>query len=218
MLFAVPAEVLQASFLGCLTGCSLLSCPTVHPDDSNQPNNDHPKSLVRVSDAEREQVVVRLNAATSQGRLTLEEFSDRVSSALAARTRGDLDALVADLPIVGWFDYQATPAPRPQIVPLGSLRRSGRWQLDRDSHLGTVVGSVKLDMRHAEFVAPVVDMHVQAVLGSVKIWIPHGVAVEVTGQSVLGSRSVAEDIPTPGAPLLRLRIDTVVGSVKVFRR
>jgi len=83
--------------------------------------------------------------------------------------------------------------------------------------IATVVGSIKLDLRHAEIAAAEVNLHVESVLGSVKIWVPVGVAVEVEGQSVLGSRSVAEDAPRPNAPLLRLRIDTVIGSVKVFR-
>jgi hypothetical protein len=56
------------------------------------------------------------------------------------------------------------------------------------------------------------------VLGSVKIRIPQGIAVDVDGASVLGSRTIADSAAAPGAPLLRLHIDTVVGSVKVYRR
>jgi predicted membrane protein len=84
--------------------------------------------------------------------------------------------------------------------------------------IGAVVGSVKLDLRRAEIAAAVVDMHVRATLGSVKIWIPQGIAVSVDGRSVLGSRTIAESAAVPGAPLLRLHIDTVIGSVNVYRR
>lgn len=182
---------------------------------------------VRVSDAEREAVVTRLNDATGEGRLTLEEFTDRVTAALAARTQGDLDVLVTDLPAYGPTPTSraasAVPAqstgPRvSQITPIGSVKRGGHWRLDRDMEIGTVVGSVKLDLRHAEIAAPVVDMHVRTTLGSVKIWIPQGIAVDVDGASVLGSRTIADSAAVPGAPLLRLHIDTVVGSVKVYRR
>ena len=182
---------------------------------------------VRVSDAEREAIVTRLNNATSEGRLTLEEFSERVSAALAARTQGELDLLVTDLPAhgptpttqaAGAVAAQSTAPRVSQITPIGSVKRGGHWRLDRDMEIGTVVGSVKLDLRHAEIAAPVVDMHVRATLGSVKIWIPQGVAVHVDGATVLGSRTIADSAPIPGAPLLRLHIDTVVGSVKVYRR
>lgn len=177
---------------------------------------------LRVSDAEREAVVARLNDATGEGRLTLEEFSERVSQALAARTRGDLDLVVRDLPVPSGSlrpvaGVGVASGPVAQITPIGSVKRSGRWRLDRDTKLGTVVGSVKLDLRHAEIAAAEVNLHVEAIVGSVKVWVPSGIGVVVDGHSVLGSRSVAEDSPRPGAPLLRLRIDTVLGSVKVYR-
>jgi hypothetical protein len=180
---------------------------------------------VRVSDAEREVVVTRLNDATSEGRLTLEEFSERVSAALAARTQGDLDVLVTDLPARTSTPALATSYPVPasgprisQITPIGSVKRGGHWRIDRDMEIGAVVGSVKLDLRRAEIAAAVVDMHVRSTLGSVKIWIPQGIAVSVDGTSVLGSRTIAESAAVPGAPLLRLHIDTVIGSVNVYRR
>ena len=181
---------------------------------------------LRVSDAEREAVVARLNNATSEGRLTVEEFSERASAALAARTQGDLDLLVTDLPahtsitVARAASYPA-PASGPrvsQITPVGSVKRGGHWRLDRDVEIGVVVGSVKLDLRQAEIAAPVVDIHVRVKLGSVKIRIPQGIAVDVDGASVLGSRTIADSAAVPGAPLLRLHIDTVVGSVKVYRR
>jgi hypothetical protein len=185
---------------------------------------DNSLDRVRVSDAEREAIVERLNNATSEGRLTLEEFSERVTGALAARTRGDLDRLVTDLPAASAGDRPAGPTSTSramrvsQITPIGSVKRSGRWRLDHDTQLGTVVGSVKLDLRQAEIAASEVRLHVQTVVGTVKIWIPHSISVEVDGQSVLGSRSIDEEAPRPGAPLLRLRVDTVLGSVKIYRR
>jgi hypothetical protein len=177
---------------------------------------------VRVSDAEREAVVARLSAATGEGRLTLEEFGDRAGRAYTARTQGDLVELVDDLPAGRAAVVAGGGVPRPvsHLSPLGSIKRSGRWRLDRDTEMVAVVGSVKLDLRQAEIAAPEVELHVRAVVGSVKVWIPRGVRVEVDGVSVLGSRQIAEDSGSgyPGAPLLRLRVDTVVGSVKVYRR
>jgi hypothetical protein len=50
---------------------------------------------VRASDAERDAVVGRLNQAVGEGRVTMDEFSERLGLAYAARTRGDLDPAVA---------------------------------------------------------------------------------------------------------------------------
>ncbi|MEP6462930.1 MAG: DUF1707 domain-containing protein [Frankiaceae bacterium] len=53
---------------------------------------------VRASDADRDRVADALRRHFSEGRLSPEEFDERLTSALAARTVGDLADLVADLP------------------------------------------------------------------------------------------------------------------------
>ena len=56
------------------------------------------RSILRASDADREQVAERLRKAASEGRLIAEELEQRLEAALTARTYGELDALVSDLP------------------------------------------------------------------------------------------------------------------------
>lgn len=56
------------------------------------------RAILRASDADREQVAERLRHATAEGRLIPEELEDRLEAVFAARTYGELDALVADLP------------------------------------------------------------------------------------------------------------------------
>jgi hypothetical protein len=61
----------------------------------------------RVGDAERERVQLVLGEHYAAGRLSDEEQDARSAAAAAARTRGELDALVADLPRsdrLGWRD------------------------------------------------------------------------------------------------------------------
>jgi Domain of unknown function (DUF1707) len=55
--------------------------------------------LIRASDVDREAVVATLREAYTAGRLTLDEFDERMASAYAGRTWGDLRALTADLPV-----------------------------------------------------------------------------------------------------------------------
>jgi hypothetical protein len=59
---------------------------------------------LRASDADRDQAVAQLGDHHVAGRLDLEEFTDRVSQALASKTLGELDLLFRDLP---------APAPAP---------------------------------------------------------------------------------------------------------
>src|SRR6266498_3999219 len=53
---------------------------------------------IRVSDADREQTVKLLERHHVDGRLTWEEFSERMEAAFHARTREDLRRTLADLP------------------------------------------------------------------------------------------------------------------------
>ena len=54
---------------------------------------------MRASDQDREHVVEILRAQCAEGRLTLEEFDERMASAYAGRTWGDLADLTSDLPV-----------------------------------------------------------------------------------------------------------------------
>jgi hypothetical protein len=53
---------------------------------------------LRVSDAEREHVGQLLQRAVGLGMLSLGEFTERMDTALAAKTRGELNAVLIDLP------------------------------------------------------------------------------------------------------------------------
>jgi hypothetical protein len=53
---------------------------------------------LRASDADRDRVAAILGAAYSEGRLSQDEYDERLHGALSARTYADLDRLVSDLP------------------------------------------------------------------------------------------------------------------------
>ena len=69
---------------------------------------------IRASDADREHVVEILREAYSAGRLTLEEFDERTTTAFAAKTWGGLRALTRDLPQQARLEV---PRPEPEIKP-----------------------------------------------------------------------------------------------------
>ncbi|HEX3589024.1 MAG TPA: DUF1707 domain-containing protein [Pseudonocardiaceae bacterium] len=57
---------------------------------------------LRASNAEREKTVELLQHGLGEGRITMAEFEERVTAAYAAKTRGELDVLTADLPRSLW--------------------------------------------------------------------------------------------------------------------
>jgi hypothetical protein len=61
---------------------------------------DADRSHMRISDADRAATAERLRIALDEGRLDLTEYDDRVRSAYAATTYGDLEPITADLPPV----------------------------------------------------------------------------------------------------------------------
>ena len=64
--------------------------------DAQQPADPQPEALaLRASDAERERTATLLRDHAAAGRLTPEELDERLDVAYAARTVGELDALVA---------------------------------------------------------------------------------------------------------------------------
>ncbi|HMD51801.1 MAG TPA: DUF1707 domain-containing protein [Solirubrobacteraceae bacterium] len=56
-------------------------------------------SSLRVADGDREQLIGELRDHMLAGRLTAEEFEERVGRAYKATTRAELDAVSADLPM-----------------------------------------------------------------------------------------------------------------------
>lgn len=77
---------------------------------------------LRASDKDREAVITLLNEHTAAGRLTLEEFEQRVSAAYDAKLVADLDGLLADLPAV-------RPVVSPQAQRVFTLAVWGPWLL-----------------------------------------------------------------------------------------
>jgi hypothetical protein len=56
------------------------------------------RASLKASDADREHIAEQLRLAAAEGRLFADELEERLGAALTARTYGELDALVADLP------------------------------------------------------------------------------------------------------------------------
>lgn len=170
---------------------------------------------VPITDADREVASELLQNACGSGRLTLEEFSDRVGAVWAAESREQIEAAIAGIaaaPPVG-----ATKTVSTVVGVLGDQRRSGRWRLPAKLRGFTLLGDVNLDLRSVVVSDPLIEITLTAMLGDVKITVPEGVEVDLRGFEILGDRELRlAPVPRrPGTPLIRVRAYALLGDVKV---
>jgi Domain of unknown function (DUF1707)/Inner membrane component of T3SS, cytoplasmic domain len=121
---------------------------------------------VRVSDAERDEVISQLGERFAEGRLTHDTFIHRVEAALKARDRHDLAQLLADLPAPrsvasrllaygqrGWAAVTgampgALPATAPPVLMFPSSDRR-RFTIGRDAACDLVLPDPSVSRWHA---------------------------------------------------------------------
>jgi hypothetical protein len=107
-----------------------------------------PKPALRASDAEREAVAARLRTAAIEGRLEPDELDARLEAAFAARTRGELVPLTADLPR---RRRGRPPLPgRLAAYAAGNAALIGLWMAE--------VGARDPLLTHSEFFWPIVPI------------------------------------------------------------
>ncbi|HTX32152.1 MAG TPA: DUF1707 domain-containing protein [Solirubrobacteraceae bacterium] len=70
------------------------------------------RSAFRASDQDREYIAERLRNAAAEGRILAEELEHRLEATFSARTYGELNAIVADLPC------EAPRQGRPSRIPV----------------------------------------------------------------------------------------------------
>ncbi|MEV6096611.1 DUF1707 domain-containing protein [Nocardia sp. NPDC051981] len=163
---------------------------------------------LRVSDVEREHVGRLLQRAVGLGMLSLGEFTERMDTALAAKTRGELNAVLIDLPGVRLVGQPAPagqhfvqPPPRyatahrmPPAVPsnvirarLSSVERKGVWHVPPALAINSMLGSVRLDFTQAVMSTQVVEIHVNDTCSSIELIVPAEATVDLNAIDLIGS-------------------------------
>ncbi|WP_328915828.1 MULTISPECIES: DUF1707 SHOCT-like domain-containing protein [unclassified Streptomyces] len=172
---------------------------------------------LRASDADRDRIADILREALAEGRLDATEHSERVEKVYAAKTLGELEPLVRDLP-VGPTAVQApaavprvyTPDPsgeNPNLVGiLGGAERKGRWRVGHRITAVAIMGGVEIDLSEATFTAPELVIHCTAIMGGVSIRLPENVTLRGGGVvGIMGGSDIkAFESPEPGAPVVRV--------------
>ena len=176
---------------------------------------------LRASDAERHQAIEELRRHAGEGRLTLEELTQRIDSAYAARTRDELDRVVADLPATA----PAAPArsrrkaTRFTGVAFGDVQRKGRWRVAPQSRVLVAFGNADIDLRDAQIEGNEATITAFVAFGNADFYVPEGVDVDHGGLAVFGARGDygSDAVPSPDAPLLRIRVYTMFGNSDLWR-
>jgi hypothetical protein len=174
----------------------------------------------RVSDAEREQTVVSLRDHLLAGRLTLEDFAERVDTAYRARESRELACAFDDLPeeVPSGAEGPRRKPTRVTASLFGHVVRRGRLRLRRWTLALSVFSDVDFDLREAEIENSKTGVNVLAAFGNVDVYVPEGVNVDVTGLTVVGHRNDwGRDDAREDAPTIRVRVFGLVGTVDIWR-
>jgi len=170
----------------------------------------------RVSDADRERTVVELREHLVQGRLTLDEFSERVELAYRARSLGDLEAAGSALPMARTGPVRRRPV-RVILGLFAHVVRRGRLKLDRRAVVLAGFSDVDLDLRGAEIAGLATDLSLLLAFGNVDVYVPEHIGIDVTGITVFGHRRQwGREGAGPEAPVLRVRVLALFGTVDVW--
>jgi hypothetical protein len=173
-----------------------------------EPSDPGPPPDLRASDADRDRVIDVLRAATADGRLTADEFSERMEAALSSRTFRELAPLTADL---------ATPpaSPAPESAPAedvmridqygGSVQRSGRWVIPRRLELHPSWCDVTIDFTDAVIRHDTLHVEMKMRGGSLILVVGPGMVVDVDSLATRYTDVIIHPATEPGTPV-RFRI------------
>jgi hypothetical protein len=172
---------------------------------------------LRASDADRDRIADILREALAEGRLDSAEHSERLDQVYAAKTLGELQPLVRDLPMGRTAAPAAAPAARghyddgsgenPNLVGiLGGAERKGRWRVGHKITAVAILGGVEIDLSEATFTSPELVIHCTAVMGGVSIKLPENVTLRGGGViGIMGGSDIkAYESAEPGAPVVRV--------------
>jgi len=190
------------------------------PEESRLPER-------RIADADRDRAILLLRHHCTEGRITLDEFSDRVGLVYDATTSTALEHVLSDLPAVE--QAEAPPAiaasstvrrrnPVTWTVSMFSAnQRKGRWRIENETVAVSFMGGCLLDLRQAEVVGDEATITAIAFMGGVDIVVPEGIEVVLEGFAFMGGKHAAiKDVPVlPGSPLIRVRAFAFMGGVNV---
>ncbi|MFH9679656.1 DUF1707 SHOCT-like domain-containing protein [Streptomyces globisporus] len=183
---------------------------------------------IRASDADRDRIADILREAMAEGRLTADEHAERVDLVYRAKTVGELQPLVRDLPAASGSTAHG-PGPRPYsygpeapegpadnlVAVFSSSVRKGRWRVGGRTNAFALFGSVEIDLTEALFGQRFTAINATAIFGSVEIRVPENISLRGNGTGVFGGFEVKSlESADPEAPVVVVNGYAVFGGVE----
>jgi hypothetical protein len=167
-------------------------------------------AAIRAADADREAVAERLRVAASEGRIEPWELDDRLGRVYRARTYGDLDSLVADLPAETLVLRTTTP----------NIKHSGRWTVPQRITAESTTGWITIDFTQASCSYREVTVEVITRTGWIQLILPDGWAARVGPLSTYTGHisNRAAQTADPGAPTVIVTGHPLFGYIKIRQR
>lgn len=199
--------------------------------------SDYLASAMEDLDQARQQAVRLLCQAHAEERIGPEGFQSRLEQIRHAPNEATLAAMLADLdhdarmPVPIHRDLPVGPDVDPdEVAPVspadylrvasvfGSTKRAGSWTVPLTLDVRVLLGEVTIDLRDAVFGSDLVEILVDAKLGSFTLIVPAGTQVENETEEVLSSSTHSTRSARGARPnglLVRLRGRALLSSVEV---
>lgn len=175
---------------------------------------------LRASHVDRDRVVELLRVAAGDGRLTAEEFDERLEAALTARTNSELSALTTDLPAIP----PGAPVPEPKDLARidcrgSSVKRDGRWLVPQRMEVRVTGGSVTLDFTEAVILQPSLLIDADVSESRLTLVTKPGVVVDTDEVAAEGSYVKVRAHEGPEVPvILRIQVSGKVSGGHITAR
>lgn len=186
-----------------------------------------PDRVIRASDADRDRIADILRDALAEGRIDAEEHSERIDAVYRAKTVGELEPLVRDLPApgkrpdsapyaYGGYGSEEPTGPAENLVAVcSSTTRKGRWRVGRRTNAFSLCGSIEIDLTEALFEQRLTVINATSVFGSVEVRVPENISLRGSGTGIFGNFEVLTlEAADPEAPVVVVNGYSVFGNVE----
>ncbi|WP_329122226.1 DUF1707 SHOCT-like domain-containing protein [Streptomyces sp. NBC_01465] len=183
---------------------------------------------LRASDADRDRIADILRDALAEGRLTAEEHAERIDSVYRAKTVGELEPLVKDLPAPGGGHRDQTAAawaaqPDPNlpatseslVAVFSSSTRKGRWRVGSRTRAFSLFGNIEIDLTEALFEQRLTVIDATSIFGNVEVTVPENISLRGSGTGIFGNFEVENlESENPEAPVVVVNGYSVFGNIE----